>query len=44
MKQEVCEWGVWYTGFIWLEMRSSAVITKNDGKLAQAIPTICTYS
>jgi len=26
-----------YTAFIWLEMRSSAAITENDDKLAQAI-------
>jgi hypothetical protein len=36
--------GVWYTGLMWLEMWSSAAIKKNDGKLAQAIPTICTYN
>jgi hypothetical protein len=27
-----------YTALIWLEMRSSAAITENDDKLAQAIP------
>ena len=26
-----------YTAFIWLEMRSSAAITENDDKLAEAI-------
>jgi hypothetical protein len=46
-KQEVEEVGglrVWYTAFIWLEMRSSATKTENDDKLAQATPTIRTYS
>jgi hypothetical protein len=33
-----------YAALIWLEMRSSAAIMENDDKLAQAIPTICTYS
>jgi len=31
-----------YTALIWLEMRST--IKDNDDKLAQAIPTICTYN
>jgi len=30
--------------FIRLEMRSSSAIMENDDKLAQAIPTICTFN